>query len=72
MEEKTMSPDEAVLFLTGELEDEIACAEAYRSTAMALIDHIAASAISRVKKMREERRKREYMLMNAPISTATH
>ncbi len=73
-EEVLMSPDEAILFLTDQLEDENVCAEAYREAAIALIDQIAEQAIKRNTDRREERRKRNEDLMNmhVPISTATH
>lgn len=73
-EEKTMSQDEALLFLADELEDEQARGDAYRDAAITLLDHIAEQAAQCARAKRQERRERDDELMNmhVPMSTSTH
>lgn len=69
-----MTTEEALIFLTDQLEDETARSNAYRSAAIALLDHVAEEAAENSKESRRVRRESEdaVMNMNAPTSTMTH
>ena len=73
-EEKVMSTEEAILFLTDQLEDETVCSEAYREAAISLLDHIVKQAVDTNERHRASRRQRddEIMNMHPPVSGATH
>lgn len=73
-EGKVLSTDEAIIFLTDQLEDEIVCSEAYREAAISLLDHIAKQAVDTNERNRALRRQRDDEIMNIhpPVSGATH
>ena len=73
-EGKVMSTEEAILFLTDQLEDETVCSEAYREAAISLLDHIVKQAVDTNERHRAFRRQRddEIMNMHPPVSGAIH
>ena len=73
-EEKVMSTEKAIVFLTDQLEDETVCSEAYREAAISLLDHIAQQAVDTNERHRAFKRQHDDEIMNIhpPISGATH
>ena len=53
--EKVMSTEEAILFLTDQLDDETVCSEAYREAAISLLDHIVKQAVDTNERHRASR-----------------
>lgn len=73
--ERILTPNEALVFLNDQLNDEICRGEAYRAAAIALIDHAASDAVLLGQESRKRRRDTEAAMTAAatgPISTATN
>jgi hypothetical protein len=72
MDEPIMTKEEAINFLNEELDDETLRADAYREAAIALLDHVAGSAVARQRESREAMRRQALDLANMPTTGTIH
>lgn len=68
-----LGPDESIIFMVDELEDETIRSDSYRAAAIALLDHIANQEVYINREARKTRRESDEALMTMPtLSSATH
>jgi len=73
IEDEMLGPDESIIFMVDELEDETIRSDSYRAAAIALLDHIANQEVHLNRESRKARREGDEALMNMPtLSSATN